>query len=118
MRKRRYNHGHRQRLDRAIENFLDDCYQRGAPVRGKDLARSLSMTPEYTSFLGANVFGGSIHAYVRRKQLTFAARLLTTTPLSIEEIAIRTGFGTRATFHRWFLAEYGVTPAAFRVLKK
>ena len=117
MRKRRYNHRHRQRFDRAIDNFLNDCYQRRVPVRGKDLARALSMTPEYTSFLGSNIFGGAL-AYVRKKQLVYAARLLMTTPLSIEEIAIRTGFGTRSTFHRWFLAEYGVTPAAFRVLKK
>ncbi len=117
MKKRAFNHRHRQRLDRAADNYLSDCYQKRVPVRGKDFARSLSMTPEYTSFLGSNIVGG-IHAYLRKKQLVYAARLLVTTPLTVEEIAIRTGFGSRVSLYRWFLAEYEVTPTAYRMLKK
>ncbi|HYK05954.1 MAG TPA: AraC family transcriptional regulator [Thermoanaerobaculia bacterium] len=109
---------HRQRLDRAAENYLDECYRTKQPARGKDFARSLDMTPEYMSWVGSRILGGSLHGFLREKQLAYAARLLRTTALSIEEIAVRSGFGTRSTLHRRFVARFEVTPAAFRELKK
>jgi two-component system response regulator YesN len=113
-----FTRDNRRRLDRAAENYLENCYRNKQPVRGKEFAKTLEMTPEYVSWLGSQVFGGSLHHFLRQKQLDYAARLLRTTPLSIDEIAIRAGFGTRATMHRWFLNRYGVTPTAFRYLKK
>jgi AraC-like DNA-binding protein len=115
---RTFTHDHRRRLDRAAENYLRECYRKKWPARGKDFAKTLGMTPEYVSWLGAKILGGSLHRFLRAKQLTYAARLLKTTPLSIEEIAVRCGFGTRWTMHRWFVAHYGLSPAAFRELKK
>jgi AraC-like DNA-binding protein len=109
---------HLRRLDRAAENYLDDCYRGKQPARAKDFARSLAMTPEYLSWLSAQILGGSLHSFLRDKQLAYAARLLRTTRLSVREIALRTGFGTRATLHRWFVARYEVNPTAFRHLKK
>lgn len=114
---RKFTHGHRQGLDRAAEHFLRECYRQKKPARGKDFARSLDLTPEYVSWLGSKIVGG-LHAFLRKKQVEYAARLLLRTPLSLEEIAARSGFGTRSTMHRWFVATYGVSPAAFRGLKK
>ena len=56
--------------------------------------------------------------YLRGKQVEYAARLLRRTPLSVEEIAARSGFGTRSAMHRWFVKAYGMGPAAFRERKK
>jgi AraC-like DNA-binding protein len=52
--------------------------------------------------------------------VTYAAQLLRILPqeITIEEIALRSAFGTLRTFHRWFLEAYGTTPGAFRGLKK
>jgi AraC-like DNA-binding protein len=116
--RRTFTHDHRQRLQRAAENYLRDCYRKKQPARGKDFADSLDLTPEYVSWLGAQVLGGSLHDYLRRRQVAYAERLLRTTPLSVEEVAVRSGFGTRSTMHRWFLAVHQLTPAAFRALKK
>ncbi len=113
-RPRTFTQRHRQGLDRAAEHFLRECYRQKKPARGKDFARSLDLTPEYVSWLGSKILGGSLHQFLRGKQLQYAARLLRRTPLTVEEIAARTGFGTRSTMHRWFVAAYGIGPAAFR----
>jgi len=113
---RTFTHGHRQGLDRAAQHFLTECYRKKKPARAKDFARSLDLTPEYVSWLGAQVLGESLHRFLRRKQVEYAARLLRRTPLSVEEIAARSGFGTRSTMHRWFVEAYGLGPAAFRDL--
>ena len=78
----------------------------------------LGLTPEYVSWLAAKILGKSLQAFLREKQAAYAARLLRITPLTVDEIAIQSGFGTPATFYRWFVAIYGMTPAAFRRLKK
>jgi AraC family transcriptional regulator, melibiose operon regulatory protein len=109
-----FTHGHRQRLDRAAEHFLHECYRQRKPARAKDFARSLDLKPEYVSWLAAKILGGSLHRFFRGKQLAYAARLLRRTPYSVEEIAERSGFGTRSTMHRWFVKIYGIGPAAFR----
>jgi AraC-like DNA-binding protein len=108
---------HRQGFDRAAEHFLRDCYRQKKPARGKDFARSLDLTPEYVSWLAAQVLGESLQRFLRKKQVEYAARLLRRTPLSIDEIAARSGFGTRSTMHRWFVEAHGVGPAAFRDLE-
>jgi AraC-like DNA-binding protein len=104
----------RQGLDRAAEHFLRDCYRQKKPARGKDFARSLDLTPEYVSGMAAEILGESLHAFLRKKQVEYAARLLRRTPLTIEEIAARSGFGTLSAMHRWFVKVYGIGPAAFR----
>ncbi len=115
---RTFTHDHRRRLDRAAENYLRDCYRRKKPARGKDFADALGLTPEYVSWLGAKILGGSLHAFLREKQLACAARLLRTTPLSLDDVAARCAFGSRWTLWRWFVAHYRLSPTAFRELKK
>jgi AraC-like DNA-binding protein len=115
---RTFTHGRRQGLARAAEHFLRECYRQKKPARGKDFARSLDLTPEYVSWLGAKILGGSLHRFLRKKQVEYAARLLRRTPLSVEEIAARSAFGTRSTMHRWFVQAYGVGPGEYRGLKK
>jgi AraC-like DNA-binding protein len=118
MRKTPFPPDYAQRLARATENFLDDCYRRQQPARAKDFAKALDLTPQYVSRLGTKVLGSKLHVYLRQKQLAYAARLLKTTPLDIEEIASRCGFGTRSTMNRGFVAHFGMSSAAFRGFKK
>lgn len=115
---RTFTHGHRQGLNRAADHFLRDCYRQKKPARGKDFARSLERTPEYVSWLAAKVLGESLQVFLRKKQVEHAAKMLRRTPLSVEEIAVRSGFGTRSSMHRWFVKVHGIGPAAFRERKK
>lgn len=114
---RTFTPGHLQGLDYAVEHYLRECYPLRKPAWAKDLARSVGLTPEYASWLGSQIVGG-LHAFLRRKQVEHAAKLLRRTPLSIEEIAASSAFGTRSAMHRWFVQVYGMGPAAFRELGK
>ncbi len=79
----------------------------------------LGLTPEYLSWLAKKILGKSLRDFLREKQVAYAARLLRTVPnMTVEEIAVRAGFGTAGTLYRWFVAAQGMTPGAFRELKK
>jgi AraC-like DNA-binding protein len=110
----------RHRLDRAAEHYLRKCYRTPSAARASEFAFELGLTPEYVSALAAEVFGKSLHHYFREKQVAYAAWLLRILPreITVEEIALRSAFGTPRTFHRCFLEAYGTTPGAFRNLKE
>jgi AraC family transcriptional regulator of arabinose operon len=55
-----------------------------------------------------------LHEYLRKRQLARAEHLLRTTPLSIEDVAAASAFGTAWAFYRHFKAAYGTTPGAYR----
>jgi AraC-like DNA-binding protein len=113
-----FTHSHRQRFERAAEHYLRKCYRTHSAARASELAADLGLTPEYVSWLAVKVLGMPLRDYLRAKQVAYAAHLLETGPLTVEEIAVRAGFGTAGTLYRWFFAAYGMTPAAFRGLKK
>ena len=47
-------------------------------------------------------------------RLEQAKRLLETTSLSVAEIAARVGYGDAPSFHRLFVRQVSITPAAYR----
>jgi AraC-like DNA-binding protein len=113
-----FTHAHRQRLDRAAEHYLRDCYRRKTAARASEFATFLRVTHEYLSSIAPKIAGKGLRDLLREKQLASAVRLLRNTPLHIEEIALRCGFGTVSTFYRWFQAQYGMPPGKFREIKK
>lgn len=116
-----FSHTHRQRLDRSAEHYLRKCYKTMSAARASEFAMELGLTPEYVSWLVTKILGGkSLRDYLRAKQVKYAAWLLRTLPaeITVEEIALRSAFGTARTFHRCFLEAYGTTPGAYRGLKK
>lgn len=61
-----------------------------------------------------NTAGLSIHAYVRRRQLTEGARLLVFSGKPVIEIALISGYRSQQAFTDIFKAMYKVSPARFR----
>ena len=61
-----------------------------------------------------NTAGLSIHDYVRRRQLTEAARLLVLSGKPVIEIALISGYRSQQAFTDIFKAMYKVSPARFR----
>ena len=51
---------------------------------------------------------------IKEYRIRYAARLLTTSSLSVDQIIDRCGFANRGTFFRNFSARYGTTPKAYR----
>jgi len=59
----------------------------------------------------------SIGEYTNHIKMTIAANLLSTTDLSIEDIASRVGYNYSANFSKMFKKTYGKTPLKFRKIK-
>jgi len=60
------------------------------------------------------VFDETPHTYLLRRRLQRARSMLSTTPLSITEIAIASGFDNRSSFARIFRKHFGTTAIAVR----
>jgi AraC-like DNA-binding protein len=113
-----FTHRHRQQLDRAAAHYLSDCYQRATAARVSEFAAVLRRNPDYLSRIAPRIVGVSLRKFLRLKQLEYAERLLCITPLPVNIIARRAGFGTTSTFRRCFRAHHGVSPSEFREVRK
>ena len=116
--KRTFTHSHRQRLDRAATHYLQECYRKRTAARVSEFAELLNCHPDYLTRTAASIFGSSLLEYLRKRQLEEAERLLLTTPLPNEEIALLAGFGTPSTFYRHFRAARKISPRTFRMVRK
>jgi AraC-like DNA-binding protein len=115
---RTFTHAHRQRLDRAVSHYLDECYANKTAARVSEFAAFLRRNPAYLSRTVVAIVGVTLREYLRRKQLEEAERLIVTTPLPMSEIALHAGFGTTSTFYRCFKQAHGMAPGAFREVRK
>jgi AraC-like DNA-binding protein len=115
---RRFTHRHRQHLERAAEHYLRECYRGKTRATVAEFASTLECHPDYLTRTAAGILGASLLDYLRGKQLEEAERLITTTPLSMREVAFRSGFGTTATFYRCFRAAHDMPPGSFRKVRK
>jgi AraC-like DNA-binding protein len=113
-----FTYAQKQGLDRAAAYYLQECYRRKTAARVADFAALLERNPEYLTRTTAAMTGVSLLEYLRNRQLEEAERLLTTTPLSVHEIALHAGFGTASTLYRCFKQRHGMSPGAFREVRK
>lgn len=79
-----------------------------------DLATALGTNRTYVSNYINQKLHTTYYQYVNSWRLRRAADLLTTTTLSLDEIAQRSGFNSRSSFRRNFIQEYGITPGDYR----
>jgi AraC-like DNA-binding protein len=115
---RTFTHAHRQRLDRAAEHYLQLCYRQATRATVNEFAAFLNRHPNYLARIASAILGTSLLVYLRRRQLEEAERLILVTTLDMKEIALRAGFGTASTFYRHFRESYGMSPGAFRQVRK
>jgi AraC family transcriptional regulator len=86
---------------------------------GKDLslltlAAEVAVSPAHLARAFKRATGGSLHRYLLRRRLEWAAALLVSTEQTIAEIALETGFSSQAHLTTAFRHMYGTTPAAYR----
>lgn len=117
-RPRRFTHAHRQRLDRAAEHYLRECFRKSTRATVAEFATDLGCHPDYLTRTAASILGASLLDFLRKKQMAEAERLIRVTTLSIREIALRAGFGTVSTFYRRFRESHGMSPGTFRQVRK
>jgi len=77
-------------------------------------ADSLHLSPNYLSSLLTSLTGQSTQQHIHNKLIEKAKEQLTTTTLSISEIAYRLGFEHPASFTKLFKNKTNTAPLAFR----
>ena len=101
-------------VSQAIRYIEEHLYEK------LDLDR-VAMALHYSKFHLHRIFtktvGLTIHDYVKRRQLTEAARLLVFSEKPIIDIALMSGYGSRQAFTDVFKAMYKSSPAEFRETK-
>ena len=94
--------------------YMTSHYQKNISV--EDIARQLSLNPQYFSRLFKKYTGTSPHQHLVTLRLRRAKSLLLETSLSISQIADECGFMSSTHFIRAFKQENDITPQKFRKL--
>jgi AraC-like DNA-binding protein len=80
----------------------------------EEIARQISITPEYLSTVFRDTFGVTPKTQIRNFRLQRAGDMLWTTDLSVKEIAFAVGYDSVNTFNRAFRKLFKEAPVDFR----
>lgn len=101
--------------DAAVQAALSLIESRvGEPPGLDELALAAHLSPRQFSRRFRAAVGRTPHEYVTERRLARAKALLFDHRLSGVEVAERLGFGSHASFTRWFRQHEGRTPGSFR----
>lgn len=104
-----------------FEKLLDACFkdektlENGIPTV-QYISKQLHVSPNYLSRLLTTLTGKSTQHYVQDKVIEIAKEKLSTTDMSIGEIAYSLGFEYPQSFSKLFKSKTKQTPVAFRAL--
>jgi AraC-like DNA-binding protein len=112
---KKQDHRTLERLELLISQYLNsnDLATRGTPSIYY-IADQLHLSPNYLSRLLQSITGRSTKHYLQDKIIALAKEKLSTTQLSISEIAYTLGFKTPQSFSKSFKAKTSLTPLEFR----
>lgn len=85
-----------------------------SPISTRDIARELFLTPNYLSARFKQEVGVNISDYLLDRRIRLACQLLTTTSMSVQDIAAKTGMGDASYFSKQFRRVIGITPLKYR----
>lgn len=110
------NHQILERLEAWLNNYFasDDLVLKGLPtVEG--VAQSLNISAKYLSSLLKILTGMNTQQHIHEKLIEKAKEQLSTTSLSVSEIAYSLGFEHLPSFSKLFKAKTQLSPQAFRL---
>lgn len=109
------NHQLLGRLEKVVNDYLnsDDLINRGLPTVSA-IAGELHISPKYLSNLLRALIGQNAQHYIHDKLIGKAKEKLSTTDLSVSEIAYQLGFEHLPSFSKLFKAKTKLSPLAFR----
>lgn len=107
-----------QVLDR-LENLLEVYFKGGdASLQGlpsvQTIANQLNISPSYLSGLLKSLTGKSTQEHIHEKLIEKAKQQLSTTTLTVSEIAYELGFEHVQSFHKLFKTKTNLSPLQFR----
>ncbi|WP_430402245.1 helix-turn-helix domain-containing protein [Fluviicola sp.] len=109
------NHQILDRLERLLSNYFksDDLISKGLPTV-QYIAESLNVSPGYLSSLLRMLTGQNTQQHIHEKLIETAKEKLSTTSLSVSEIAYELGFEHLQSFSKLFKSKTNLSPLQFR----
>ena len=109
------NHQILARIEELLTEWFDsnDLITKGLPTV-QHLAEQLNVSPKYLSGLLRTLTGQNAQQHIHEKLIEKAKEKLSTTNLSVSEIAYQLGFEHSQSFSRLFKAKSGLGPLEFR----
>ena len=105
-----------EEIAREVKEHIEELYARQSVWN--DHIREFGITERRLTDIFKEVYGMTPRAYMDRLRLKEAKRLLAETEERVIDIAASVGFGSLATFNRFFREETGDTPTAYRKKNK
>jgi transcriptional regulator GlxA family with amidase domain len=102
------------RIRQAAEQIRSQCR---SPWELQTMAAISGYSPFHFSRLFHQVMGSTPAQYLLQCRLALAKQLLVSTPLSVKQIALETGFHQSSYFIRRFREHSGLSPEQFRRLR-
>ena len=98
-----------------IDSVLDFLYNNvNKPITVKDISTRLGYSESNFCKIFKNLTGTTFHAILNQHRTDIACEYLTETDLSVEEIAVKTGFADTKSFCRVFKKIKNQTPGGYR----
>jgi AraC-like DNA-binding protein len=109
------NHAIIDRLEHILNQYFagDDLAQRGLPSV-QQIADALNVSPNYLSNMLKTLTGQSTQQHIHDKLIGKAKEKLSTTELSVSEIAYQLGFEHSQSFSKLFKSKTKLSPLEFR----
>ncbi|AWH83837.1 AraC family transcriptional regulator [Flavobacterium album] len=104
------------KLERVFEEHFSSENKTAALPTVKDIAAKLNVSPGYLSDMLRTYTGQNAQQHIHNKLIEKAKEILTTTPLSVSEIAFQLGFEYPQSFSKLFKSKTNVSPLEFRKL--
>ncbi|MBQ8388861.1 MAG: helix-turn-helix domain-containing protein [Clostridia bacterium] len=105
--------GEEHSLCKSIKTILSE----EPTLSNSEIAHKLHYHPFYINAVFKKHEGMTIHKYALKQKLTYAYNLVTTTHMSIDTIAVASGFATTAHFSTAFKEHYGASPSTLRKMQ-
>ena len=113
--RKKNNHQMLERLEKLLTDYFngDDLISKGLPTV-QYVAENLNVSPSYLSGLLKVLTGQSTQQHIHDKLIEKAKEKLSTTNLSVSEIAYELGFEHSQSFSKLFKIKTNVSPLEFR----
>ena len=101
------------KLEKLLNTHFSGTCQKGLPTV-QYLADQLNISPKYLSDMLKAVTGQSTQQHIHDKLIEKAKDMLSTTSLSVAEVAYQLGFEHPQSFHKLFKSKVNASPLEFR----
>jgi len=113
--RKKSNHQILERIEQILEDWFspEDLVEKGLPT-AQQIADMVNVSPNYLGSLLKSLTGQSTQHHIHNKLIEKAKEKLSTTALSVSEIAYQLGFEHSQSFNKLFKNKTNVSPLEFR----